>query len=114
MCFPVYVSASVVLDTFLCDSQNASAAPAGAQPRPVLAGGPSTSGASSSVSASRVPTTEELSTIQYLRSQLGQASQDLKAVKGNLAVANSKGVQAAAREQYLMYELRCLSSELEG
>ena len=61
-----------------------------------------------------MPTPDELSMIQYLRSQLGQASQDLKAVKGNLAVAISKGVQAAAREQYLMYELRSLSSELEG
>jgi hypothetical protein len=61
-----------------------------------------------------VPTPDELSTIQYLRSQLGQATQDLSAVKGNLAVANSKVVQAAAREQYLMYELRSLSSELEG
>jgi len=114
VCCPVHGFARIVLDTFPCEMQNVSAAPAGAQPRPVLAGGPSTSGASSSISASRVPTPDELSTIQYLRSQLGQASQDLKAVKGNLAVAISKGVQAAAREQYLMYELRSLSSELEG
>ena len=95
VCCPVHVFARVVLDTFLCDAQNASAAPAGSQPRPMLTGGPSTSGASS---AGRVPTPDELSTIQYLRSQLGQATQDLKAVKGNLAMANSKGVQAAARE----------------
>jgi hypothetical protein len=49
-----------------------------------------------------------------LRTQLGQATQDLKAVRGHLAVANLKVAQAAARERYLLFELRSLSSELEG
>ena len=94
--------------------QNVSAVPADAQPRPVLAGGPAASCASSSISAGRVPTPDELSTIRDLRSQLGHATQDLKALKGKFDVANSKLAQAAAREQYLLFELRSLSSELEG
>ena len=72
----------------------------------MLAGGPAAEG--------RVPTPDELRMNRDLRTQLGQATQDLRAVKGNLAVANSKVAQAAAREQYLLYELRSLSSELEG
>ena len=106
--------AGIVFDAFFCRVQNVSVAPADAQPRPVLAGGPVASCASSSISARWVPTPDELSMIRDLRSQLGQATQDLKAMKGKFDVANSKAAQAAAREQYLLFELRSLSSELEG
>ena len=101
-------------DAFFCRVQNVSAAPADAQPRPVLAGGPAASCASSGVLERRVPTPDELRMNRDLRTQLGQATQDLRAIWGKFAVANSKTAQAAAREQYLLFEMRSLSSELEG
>jgi len=100
--------AGIVFDAFFYRVQNVSVAPADAQPRPVLAGGPAASCASSSISGSRVPTTDELSMMRDLRTQLGQAT------RGKFAVANLKASQAAAREQYLLFEMRSLSSELEG
>ena len=106
--------AGIVFDAFFCRVQNVSAAPADAQPRPVLTGGPAISSASSSMSERRVPTPGELSMIRDLRCQLGQATQDLRAIRGKFVVANSKATQAAAREQYLLFEMRSLSSELEG
>ena len=106
MCCPVHGFAGIVFDFFFCRVQNVSAAPADAQPRPVLAGGPAAEG--------RVPTPDELRMNRDLRTQLGQATQGLRAIKGHLAVANLKIAQAAARERYLLFELRSLSSELEG
>jgi hypothetical protein len=66
------------------------------------------------MSERRVTTPGELQMIRDLRSQLGQATQDLRAIRGKFAVANSKAAHAAAREQYLLFEMRNLSSELEG
>ena len=106
--------AGIVFDAFFCRVQNIFVAPADAQPRPVLAGGPAASCASSSISGNWVPTTDELSMMRDLRTQLGQATQDLKATRGKFVVANLKASQAAAREQYLLFEMRSLSSELEG
>ena len=112
--FPGAWLAGIVFDSFFCRVQNVYVTPADAQPHPVPAGGPAASCASSGISGSRVPTPDELRMNRDLRTQLGQATQDLKFVHGHLAVANSKVSQAKVRERYLLFEMRSLSSELEG